>query len=156
MRERFIFLDVVWLRTAAFVVLFFPTVIAIAQPVGTSAAGNDPSAYRLIGTIEGADFSGAVISTGKEQLFYRLHERLPDGSQVMKIRNDSITLKRADGVLIVVYTSRDLKSGMHTGAPPIIAAPEPEQTYSPAPAVSPVAPRRYRRPKRFSSPSDEE
>ena len=31
------------------------------------------------------------------QAFYRLHEQLPDGSTIVKVRSDSILIKKADG-----------------------------------------------------------
>lgn len=63
----------------------------------SSAPAAETSVYKLIGTVEGGVFSGAVLEDTTGQAFYRLHEKLPDGSQLVKVRRDRITLRRADG-----------------------------------------------------------
>jgi len=66
-------------------------------PVNGSAAG-PVSNYTLIGTVEGSVFAGAVLQEGTgPQTFYRLREKLPDGSQIIKVSRDRVTLKRSDG-----------------------------------------------------------
>jgi type II secretory pathway component PulC len=67
--------------------------------------------YRLMGTVEGKTFKGAVLadSTGV-QSFYSLNEKLPDGSQLVKVRSDSILLRGADGTSYDVYISQDAKT----------------------------------------------
>jgi hypothetical protein len=64
---------------------------------GTSPEGA-PSSFSLIGTIKSGPFSGAVLqdAAGK-QTFYQLHEKLPDGSQIIKVLTDYIVLKESDG-----------------------------------------------------------
>lgn len=75
-----------------------------AQVFGTASV-------RLIGTIEGKNFYGAVFqdAAGK-QLFYQLNETLPDGSKIIKVREDSISLKGPDGVVYDMYIAHDTKS----------------------------------------------
>ena len=63
----------------------------------SSAPTVQSSVYRLIGTVEGKAFSGAVLEDDKEQAFYRSHQKLPDGSQIVKVLRDRITMRRADG-----------------------------------------------------------
>jgi hypothetical protein len=70
------------------------------------------SGYNLIGTIRSGDFSGAVIIVAKgEQSFFRLFEKLPDGSQIVQVRDDSISLKGADGTLYDMYISHEKIAG---------------------------------------------
>ena len=69
-----------------------------------------PSAYRLIGTIEGEIFSGAVLEDATPmQTFYRIHEKLPDGSQIVKVKRDQISLKRSDGSITELQVIDDNK-----------------------------------------------
>jgi general secretion pathway protein C len=66
-------------------------------PSGTSSS--ETSAFRLIGTIEGEHFAGAVLEDASGvQNFYRIHEKMPDGSQIVKVQRDKITMRRPDGV----------------------------------------------------------
>jgi hypothetical protein len=76
-----------------------------------SAETDAGTAYRLIGTMEGKPASGAVLqdSDGK-QTFYQLYEKLPDGSQIVKLRDDSISLKSEDGTVYDMYIAHDTKS----------------------------------------------
>jgi general secretion pathway protein C len=53
--------------------------------------------YRLIGTVEGNVFAGAVLEDASGQAFYRIQQKLPDGSQIVKVFRDRITLRRVDG-----------------------------------------------------------
>jgi general secretion pathway protein C len=53
--------------------------------------------FKLIGTVEGAAFAGAVLEDESGQTFYRLEQRLPDGSRIVKVQRDRVTLKRPDG-----------------------------------------------------------
>jgi hypothetical protein len=82
-----------------------------------------PSVFRLIGTVEGKAFAGAVLddATGA-QSFYRIHEKLPDGSQVVKVQSDSISLKRDDGTAYELYIIHDTKTVVPT-KPPVSAGP---------------------------------
>ncbi len=85
-------------------VVLFSVVKASAQTAGSQT----PS---LVGTIESGAFVGAVLSDAKgEQVFYRLKEKLPDGSQIVKVRANSISLKGADGTSYDMYISHDTKT----------------------------------------------
>ncbi len=65
-------------------------------PSGGTAA--ESTAFRLIGTVEGETFSGAVLEDPQGvQTFYRLDQKLPDGFQLVKIQRDRITLKKPTG-----------------------------------------------------------
>ncbi len=57
-------------------------------------------AYKLIGTIEGEQFAGAVLEDSTGQTFYRIHQKLPDGSAIIKIMRDKVSIRRADGVTV--------------------------------------------------------
>jgi general secretion pathway protein C len=79
---------------------------------GSSAApaAETYTAYTLIGTIEGDVFSGAVLAdTMNQQSFYRLGQKLPDGSQIVKVKLDSVILKRADGSTVEIQIVDDTK-----------------------------------------------
>lgn len=78
-------------------------------PAGQVAAAS--SGPRLVGTVEGSPFSGAVFDDGTGvQTFYRLHEQLPDGSYLVKVLSDHIIIKNADGTRQEVYTSGAVSS----------------------------------------------
>lgn len=83
-----------------------------------SAAPVAPPSYRLIGTVGGNAFAGAVFddSTGV-QTFSRLYEKLPDGSQIVNIYDDRIALKRPDGTVFEMYTIHDAKAGASAKSP---------------------------------------
>lgn len=67
--------------------------------------------YRLIGMIRSIYFTGVVLSDPKgEQSFYRLFDKLPDGSQIVAVHSDSISLKRADGTSSDMYIAHDMKA----------------------------------------------
>ena len=69
-----------------------------------------PSAYTLIGTVEGASFAGAVLQDATNiQTFYRLNEKLPDGSRIIKVRRDEVTLRLPDGGTIDIQVADDTK-----------------------------------------------
>ena len=63
----------------------------------TAPASAEVVDYRLIGTVEGSVFAGAVLEDANGQTFYRIQQKLPDGSQIVKVLRDQITLLRADG-----------------------------------------------------------
>lgn len=67
-----------------------PSAAAVAPAAGASN-------YILVGTVEGTVFAGAVLQEGANQTFYRIKEKLPDGSQLVKVMRDRVTLKRPDG-----------------------------------------------------------
>jgi general secretion pathway protein C len=67
------------------------------------------SNYKLIGTIEGGSFSGAVLEDSTGQVFYRLHQKLPDGSQIVKVKRDKVTIQRPEGSTIDILLADDDK-----------------------------------------------
>jgi general secretion pathway protein C len=75
----------------------------------SSPAAVESSVYRLIGTIEGASFSGAVLEDASGQAFYRINQKLPDGSQIIKVQRDKIVLRRADGSTTEIQVVDDTK-----------------------------------------------
>lgn len=82
------------------------------------------TAYRLIGIIESSNFTGAVIDdSAGSQLFYRLRERLPDGSQIVRVKSDSILLKRSDGTSYELFIIHDTKPSSQHARPPVNASP---------------------------------
>ena len=92
-----------------------------------------PSDSYLVGTIISKMFVGAVIKDAKgEQLFYRIHETLPDGSRIIKVADDHISLKGPDGALYTMFImqgktqSHEAGSGQAraTASPPIGSTPE--------------------------------
>ena len=100
------------------------------------------SAFRLVGTIEGGPFTGAVIDDTKNpQAFYRLHDKLPDESQIVKVEHNHIVLKWPDGTKMELYTTPGAGNGS-------VPASSPAPASYAAPAVSPqyVAPRQTGQP----------
>jgi general secretion pathway protein C len=72
-------------------------------PSSGPAAVESYTAFTLIGTIEGEYFSGAVLAdTTNQQAFYRLDQKLPDGSRIVKVKRDRVTLKRPDGSTVEI------------------------------------------------------
>jgi len=98
----------------AFVLLLFFVVTVEGQAIG-------PQASRLIGTIQSNNFIGAVFSDSKgEQSFYRLFDTLPDGSRIVAVRSDSISLKGTDGMSYDMYIAHDMtKSAVANTAAPV-------------------------------------
>jgi general secretion pathway protein C len=72
--------------------------------------------YKLIGTVEGERFAGAVLEDSTGQAFYRINQKLPDGSSIAKVMRDKITLRRPDGVAVNIEIVDDTK---------IVAVPAP-------------------------------
>ena len=69
-----------------------------AKPSAGGTASQPSSVYRLIGTVEGEMFSGAVLQDEEgTQNFYRIRTKLPDGSRIVKVRRDTIILKKPGG-----------------------------------------------------------
>jgi len=74
------------------------------------AAAVESSAYVLIGTVEGEQFAGAVLEDAtKVQAFYRLDQKLPDGSRLVKVKRDRVVIKRPDGGTFEVQIVDDTK-----------------------------------------------
>ena len=93
-------------------------------------ASQPPSAFRLVGTIEGGPFTGAVIdAAGTPQAFYRLNEKLPDESQIVKVESDHIVLKWPDGTRTELYAT----PGAGGGHVPVAAAAAPRRFERPTP-----------------------
>jgi hypothetical protein len=94
---------------------FLMTFLISLAPFLVCAAGAEapaPSAYRLVGTVGSSSFSGAVLIDEKGvQTFFRLHEKLPDGSEIVKVRDDNISLKGADGALYDMYMLHETRAG---------------------------------------------
>jgi hypothetical protein len=96
---------------------------AVAQSAG-------PQTAKLIGTIKSDGFIGAVLSDAKgEQVFYRLKEKLPDGSQIVAVRSDSISLKGADGTPYEIYIAHDMPH--ETNAVASVRPERPADPYAP-------------------------
>jgi general secretion pathway protein C len=69
-----------------------------------------PSAYTLIGTVEGVSFAGAVLQDASNiQAFYRLNEKLPDGSRIIKVKRDEVTMRLPDGSTSTLQVVDDTK-----------------------------------------------
>ncbi len=91
-----------------------------------------PSGYSLNGTIQSSDLAGAVITVSKgEQTFFRKFEKLPDGSQIVEVRRDSVVLKRPDGTTYEMYVLHETKT---------VASAQPTQTVQPGTRVDPYTP----------------
>lgn len=65
--------------------------------------------YRLIGTVEGESFAGAVLEDTTGQAFYRIRQKLSDGSQIVKVMHDRVTMRRADGSTAELQVIDDTK-----------------------------------------------
>jgi general secretion pathway protein C len=65
--------------------------------------------YKLIGTVEGGILSGAVLEDSTGQTFYRINQKLPDGSQIIKVKRDRVTLRRSEGSTIDIQLVDDNK-----------------------------------------------
>jgi len=99
--------------------LAFTLLLFVVETVDAQAIG--PQASRLIGTIQSKKFIGAVFSDSKgEQSFYRMHDTLPDGSKIVAVRSDSISLKGTDGMSYDMYIAHDMtKSAIANTASPV-------------------------------------
>jgi len=116
-----------------FTLLLFFVGTVDAQPVG-------PQVSRLIGTIQSKNFIGAVFSDSKgEQSFYRLFDSLPDGSKIVTVRSDSISLKGTDGTSYDMYIAHDMtrSPAVNTAAP--VRPDVPADPYVP-PAIQKATP----------------
>jgi general secretion pathway protein C len=65
--------------------------------------------FKLIGTIEGEQFAGAVLEDSTGQAFYRIHQTLPDGSSIVKVMRDMVAIRRSDGVTVNLQVVDDTK-----------------------------------------------
>jgi hypothetical protein len=111
----------------------------------TSFAATE-SSPRLVGTVQGGPFSGAVFDDGTAQTFYRLHEQLPDGSYIVKVRSNSILIKKGDGVLYEMFTTGAANSAATAVPSPSVPSPSlspaaRQQPSAPDSGTSPIRPR---------------
>jgi len=126
-----------------------------AVPGGTSEPAPAPSTYRLIGTVESGAFVGAVLddAAAGAQAFYRLRETLPDGSRIVKVQSDSISVKRSDGMVYELYIIHDMKAAAPSARPPASASPAPPRvTESQRPADEQTRAARPTRPDTGTNP----
>ena len=82
----------------------------------SSGPADESSSYRLIGTVEGESFAGAVLEDSTGQTFYRIHQKMPDGSMIVKVMRDKVTLRKPEGRTVDLVVADDTK---------IIAVPKP-------------------------------
>ena len=67
------------------------------------------TSYKLIGTVEGTEFSGAVLADSAGQAFYRINQKLPDGSSIVKVMRYKITLRSSDGSTVDIKVVDETK-----------------------------------------------
>jgi general secretion pathway protein C len=75
----------------------------------SSGPAASSSVYKLIGTIEGESFAGAVLEDSTGQTFFRIHQKLPDGSTIIKVQKTKITLRQPDGPTVDLEVADDTK-----------------------------------------------
>jgi general secretion pathway protein C len=75
----------------------------------SSGPAASSSVYKLIGTIEGDSFAGAVLEDSTGQTFFRIHQKLPDGSAIIKVQKTKITLRKPDGPTFDLEVADDTK-----------------------------------------------
>lgn len=80
-----------------------------AAAAATPAAAAETTNYRLVGTVEGGSFAGAVLEDSSGQTFYRLNQKMPDGSAIIKVMHSRIHLKRASGAVVNLIITDDTK-----------------------------------------------
>ncbi len=132
---------------------------------GNTASAAEPAGFYLIGTIVSKEFTGAVIKDGTGlQTFFRLYDALPDGSKIVRVQDDSISLKGTDGSLYDMFIAHERTAGsagpqQASAGSPVNINPAPTATAltSPAHLGAGYAQRlRQQRHRRFSSESDDE
>ena len=122
--------------SAAFLLFFQGSGLPAAVAVAPS-----PSSPRLVGTVEGGPFTGAVFDDGTGvQAFYRLHQQLPDGSYIVKVRKDSIVIKKDDGLLYEMFTTGAANSAI-TAVPSPGLSPARTTPSAPDSGAPPIRPR---------------
>ncbi len=75
----------------------------------SSPAAAAALSYKLIGTVEGERFAGAVLEDSTGQAFYRINQKLPDGSAIVKVMHDKVSIRRSDGSTVDVEVVDDTK-----------------------------------------------
>lgn len=94
------------------------------RPSESGPVAAESTSFRLIGTVTGETFSGAVLEdTAGMQTFYRLNHKLPDGFQIVKIHRDRITLRKPSGGTTELQIIDDAKIVNVSKATPPAAAP---------------------------------
>jgi general secretion pathway protein C len=79
-------------------------------PSSGPAAAPESSSFLLVGTVEGEQFAGAVLQDAAgAQMFYRRDQRLPDGSRLIKVKRDRVTLRKPDGVTLEIQLIDETK-----------------------------------------------
>ncbi len=129
--------------------VFFSTTLFSADR--TEAQPASTQEYRLIGTIQSHTFTGAVLMVTKgEQSFFRLNDILPDGSRIVEVRQNSISLKGADGSPYEMYIAHEMSQETGNVASSVRPNTPPVDPYAPGAAIrgigaeqpnSPVRPR---------------
>jgi hypothetical protein len=118
------------------------------------AQATGPQDSRLIGTIQSKNFIGAVFSDTKgEQSFYRLFDTMPDGSRIVAVRSDSISLKGESGTRYDIYVNHDMKTVGTASQSAHINPSSPDTAISNAEPVQPN-PRKVKRRRTSSSEYD--
>ena len=75
----------------------------------TGGGSTQTANYTLIGTIEGTQFAGAILEDKTGQAFYRLNQKLPDDSTLVKVMRDKVSLRRPDGVIVNIQVEDNTK-----------------------------------------------
>jgi hypothetical protein len=75
----------------------------------TNSPATGTSGYRLIGTIEGDRFAGAVLEDTSGQTFYCINQKLPDGSVIIRVMRDKISIGRPDGSVFEMKAADEMK-----------------------------------------------
>jgi hypothetical protein len=110
------------------------------QPANAQMGEN--ATFRLIGTIDGMLLSGAVLEdTAGKQVFYQLKEKLPDGSQIVKVQPRNIVVKGPDGIAYELYiVNRTNSSAANSSGMQSAAASPPSSVSDPFAGGRRVAP----------------
>jgi hypothetical protein len=114
---------------AACILIGFALLFVAPAPAYSQAA------FRLVGTIEGGQgFTGAVLDDDSgSQTFYHIREPLPDGSQIVRIQSDKVTIRKNDGSSYELFLVQSTKPGPAVpGRSAVSSAP------AAAPATGPV------------------
>ncbi len=75
----------------------------------TAPAAAEAVNYKLIGTVEGDVFAGAVLEDASGQAFYRINQKMTDGSRIVKVLRDRVTIRREDGTTATIQLVDDTK-----------------------------------------------
>jgi hypothetical protein len=128
------------------IVLAFCAVFSAGQTDAQVAAS---PGLKLIGTMEGTSLSGAVFQNAEgQQIFYQLYDKLPDGSKIIRLRDDSISIKGPDGAVYDMFIARDTRTPGSATARNNAPAPQPvvpQQQTSSVTATSNEEPSNLRR-----------